>query len=100
MTIKNTGDVAGREVAQVYAAMKDSRYATPIFQLCGFASVELGSGEERTVDIRVPGYWLKAVNDEGERVDPDTSITLYVGGHQPDARSAELCGETCIALKL
>ncbi|MBQ4048134.1 MAG: glycoside hydrolase family 3 C-terminal domain-containing protein [Clostridia bacterium] len=100
VTIKNTGAVAGREVAQVYAAMKDSRYATPIFQLCGFASVELDAGEEKTVDICVPGYWLKAVNDAGERVDPDTSITLYVGGHQPDARSAELCGETCIALEL
>ncbi|MBR5519683.1 MAG: glycoside hydrolase family 3 C-terminal domain-containing protein, partial [Clostridia bacterium] len=89
-TVKNVGAVAGREVVQVYAAMKDSRYATPIFQLCGFASVELGAGEAKTVEIRVPSYWLKAVNDEGERVDPDTAITLYVGGHQPDARSREL----------
>ena len=100
VTIKNTGSIAGREVAQVYAAMKDSRYVTPIFQLCGFASVELEAGEAKTVDICVPGYWLKAVDDAGERVDPDTSITLYVGGHQPDARSAELCEEACIALEL
>ena len=94
--VTNTGKGVGREAVQVYAAMTDSRYATPKLQLCGVNSVTLQPGEAATVEIPVSAYWLKVVTDKGERVDPDGGITLYVGGHQPDARSRELGCADCL----
>ena len=32
--------------------------------------------------------------------EPDGGVTLYAGGHQPDARSRELCGTDCLERRL
>ena len=50
--------------------------------------------------LNVCKYWLKAVLADGSRVTPDGKITLSIGGHQPDKRSAELCGDTLVTLEL
>lgn len=100
VSVTNTGGVAGREVVQVYADMQDSRYPTPLRQLCGFASVMLQPGETAEVAVDLPGFWLKAVAEDGSRVTPDGGITLYVGGHQPDERSKELGCEDCLEWRM
>ena len=100
VTVKNTGACAGREVVQVYAAMKDSRCKVPHYQLCGVTSVELAAGESRTVTLPICDYWLKVVDNDGKRVTPDGGITLYVGGHQPDDRSRELGCTDCLSITL
>ena len=98
--ITNAGDMSGYERAQVYASYTDSRYATPHYQLCALKSVEISKGETAKVSFDIDRYWLKAVNDEGERVEPDGSIKLYVGGHQPDSVSNKLMGYECIELRV
>ncbi len=98
--ITNIGDMKGYERAQVYAKYTDSRYATPHFQLCALKSIELDKGETLRVTMDIDRYWLKAVNDEGERVEPDGKITLYIGGHQPDSVSNTLMGYECIELEI
>ena len=98
--ITNAGDMNGYERAQVYASYTDSRYATPHYQLCALKSVEISKGETAKVSFDIDRYWLKAVNDVGERVEPDGSIKLYVGGHQPDSVSNKLMGYECIALEI
>lgn len=100
VSVTNTGGCVGREVVQVYAAMRDSRYPTPQLQLCGFTSVTLQPGETARVAVELPAYWLKAVSDDGCRVEPDGGITLYVGGHQPDARSRELGCADCLEWRI
>lgn len=100
VSVTNTGGCAGREVVQVYAAMHDSRYPAPQLQLCGFTSVMLQPGETARVAVELPAYWLQVVSEEGSRVEPDGGITLYVGGHQPDARSRELGCADCLAWRL
>ena len=100
VSVTNTGGCVGREVVQVYAAMQDSRYPTPQLQLCGFTSVMLQPGETARVAVELPAYWLKAVSDDGSRVEPDGGITLYVGGHQPDARSRELGCADCLEWRI
>ena len=62
--------------------------------------VFLEAGESRVVTVSADRYWMKAVLADGSRVDPDGELTLYAGGHQPDAQSARLSGSACACLKL
>lgn len=96
ITVKNIGAVAGKEKVQVYASYRDSRTPTPLYQLCGLCCVELKPGEQKRIRIAIDSFWIQAVQADGTRVRPDGEIVLYVGGQQPDARSAELTGATCV----
>ncbi len=98
--VENIGSIKGREVVQAYAAYTDSRVATPHWQLCSVNSVVLEAGEKTEVNLDVDRYWVKAVTMDGERVDPDGKITLYIGGHQPDSVSDKLLGYSCLKIEL
>ena len=50
-TIKNTGDRAGAEVAQLYVSLESDTVFRPMRELKGFARVELAAGEEKEVVI-------------------------------------------------
>ena len=63
-------------------------------------AIELAPGESKTVELEIDRYWLKAVTEDGERVDPDGEIALYIGGHQPDAVSDKLTGYSCKKIAL
>ncbi len=98
--VRNAGDRAGTERVQVYASFTDSRTVTPHFQLCGIKALELKPGETKNVELEIDRYWLKAVTDDGERVEPDGELALYIGGHQPDSVSDRLTGYSCKKLEL
>ncbi len=98
--VTNAGKIKGVEKTQVYASFTDSRTATPHYQLCAIKSTELDAGEKATVTLDVDTYWLKAVIDDGSRVEPDGKIALYIGGHQPDAVSCKLTGYNCEKIEL
>lgn len=98
--VKNIGERAGFERVQAYASFTDSRTVTPHFQLCGVKAVELAAGESKNVELEIDRYWLKAVTDNGDRVDPDGAVALYIGGHQPDAVSNKLTGYSCEKIEL
>ncbi|MBE1878283.1 glycoside hydrolase family 3 C-terminal domain-containing protein [Myceligenerans pegani] len=72
-TLRNTGDRPGREVVQVYTGPRAPEVPHPRAQLAGFASVALGPGEERRVEIAVDS---RAV----EYYDPDAARWLCPGG--------------------
>ncbi len=98
--LKNTGDKDGFETVQAYATYTDSRTPTPRYQLCGLARCFLKAGEAVEREIAINRYWVSAVLENGERVQPDGEIRLYVGGHQPDGKSRELCGTECTEIKV
>lgn len=98
--VENTGSVSGDEIVQVYAAYTDSRTVTPHWQLCSLKTVHLNAGEHKKVELDIDRYWIKAVTTDGERVEPDGRISLYVGGHQPDSVSNSLIGYRCIKIDL
>lgn len=50
-TVKNTGDVAGYEIAQLYVADKESTIYRPVKELKGFKKVWLEPGESKEVEI-------------------------------------------------
>lgn len=51
--IKNTGDVDGAEVAQIYVADKESTIYRPVKELRGFKKVFLKAGEEKEVSVEL-----------------------------------------------
>lgn len=65
--IKNVGDVAGAEVAQIYVSDKESTIFRPAKELKGFTKVFLEPGEEKTVSIeldkRAFAYYNININD-------------------------------------
>ncbi|MBE6618142.1 MAG: glycoside hydrolase family 3 protein [Ruminococcaceae bacterium] len=100
VTVTNTGNRDGADKVQVYGKYTDSRTPTPRYQLCGVKKVHLAPGEATTVTLRVNKYWLSAVLEDGTRVVPDGALELYVGGHQPDEKSCELCGSRPVMIKV
>ena len=51
-TIKNTGNVSGTEIAQLYVGKSSETVFRPVRELKGFVRVELQPGEEKEVRIR------------------------------------------------
>mgnify|MGYP001391984371 FL=1 len=66
-TIKNTGDVAGSEIAQVYVAKPESKIFRAPKELKGFVKIHLEPGEEKKVtvelDDRAFAFWNTATED-------------------------------------
>lgn len=61
-TLKNTGEVKGKEVAQVYIAKKNSEIYRPKKELKGFVKVELEAGEEKRVEVKFDEYAFRYFN--------------------------------------
>ncbi len=100
VNVSNTGNADGRETVQAYAAYTDSRVATPHWQLCAVKPVVLKKGEKAEVTLDIDRYWVKAVDTEGKRVEPDGKITIFIGGHQPDNVSTNLLGYPCLEIEV
>ncbi len=66
-TVKNTGNVAGAEIAQLYVKDSESTLYRPEKELKGFKKVFLQPGEEKDVtislDSRAFAYYNVAIND-------------------------------------
>lgn len=52
--VKNTGNMKGDEVAQVYVHADDSNIKVPIRQLKRFERITLASGESKTLSFKIP----------------------------------------------
>lgn len=97
-SITNKGKIDAAATTQVYAHYTHSSIKTPTFQLCGLSTDTVKAGETIAAEIKIDRYWLKAVNDKGERVEPDGKIALYIGDHQPDKLSERLA--PCPTIKI
>jgi beta-glucosidase len=90
--VKNTGNMDGDEVVQVYIKNRKSLFKTPRFSLCGFKRISLRRGETQSVSFNIAPEAMRVISDCGERLIIPGELTLYVGGSQPDERSRELTG--------
>ncbi len=85
--LKNVGDRAGDEVAQVYFRHKHSAVAQPKLALCGFTRVNLGARETKQVAIEIPAknfrYWDTT---KKEYVIEPGAYELLIGAASDDIR--------------
>ena len=49
--VKNTGNLAGKEVVQLYVSDKNGTAGRPVKELKGFSKVSLAPGETKTVEF-------------------------------------------------
>ena len=65
--VTNTGDVAGKEVVQIYVSDRTGTEVRPLKELKGFEKVELEPGQKKTVtmelDYRSFAYYSTELND-------------------------------------
>ncbi len=100
VTVENTGSMAADEIVQAYIRPEGSEWAVPNHSLCAFARVSLAPGEKQRVTLVIPESAYEVVNGNGKRVRDTSRYTLFIGGSQPDARSAELTGSQPLKLEI
>ncbi|NLD02650.1 MAG: glycoside hydrolase family 3 protein, partial [Clostridiales bacterium] len=98
VTIRNEGSVDAEEIGQVYVKA-DSKDAPRNPRLSGFRRVALKAGEEKRVIIPLDHDLFTVIDNEGHKVQAQ-SAALYIGGSQPDERSAQLLGKAPLSLKI
>ena len=81
VTVTNTGDRPGDEVAQLYIHQRHGRASRPVRELKGFRRVHLGAGESHTIEFTIGPdelrYWNAAVKGY---VQDATTFDVWVGG--------------------
>ena len=89
--VKNTGKLAGDEVAELYLLPPASGNGglSPRVQLAGFQRVHLSPGESKKVSFTLAPRQLSEVDAQGGRAVQPGSYRISVGGAQPgDPRAA------------
>lgn len=93
--VKNTGETAGREVVQVYAAAPQGKLGQPARRLIGFAKTgEIAPGNTERVCVEIPKKLLASYDDSGVTghkscyVLEEGVYRIYVGANVRDARQA------------
>ena len=95
-TVINTGNVAGKEVVQVYVKVPQGKLGNPARKLIGFAKTqELNPGEKEELMIIIPKYDMASYDDSGVTGHKSCYVLeagtyeIFVGS---DVRSAESAG--------
>jgi beta-glucosidase len=96
--VENVGQRAGDEVVQLYLKHLDAAGVVPVHDLRGFRRIHLAAGESRRVSFELGTRDLSLVDDMGRRVLRPGRFRVTVGGGQPDPRSAELTGQSPLAI--
>lgn len=97
-TVKNVGAVDATETVQVYVRAAHSNM--PHGQLRHIVKLPLKAGEESTVTIHLSPDAFMLYNEKGEKELQKGRCTVFVGGMQPDPRSAKLTGKTVEKLEI
>ena len=81
--VKNTSEIKGVEIAEIYLGKSDSSVIRPKKVLCGFARIELAPGQKKKIsyELDVPPVYT----DEGYAVEGG-AYTVYIGSSVSDIR--------------
>jgi beta-glucosidase len=89
--VTNTGKVAGDEVVQLYLKFPDVPGA-PLRALRGFQRIHLAPGASQVVRFHLKRRDLSMVTEAGDRIVPQGTYTVAVGGGQPGTRAPSVSG--------
>jgi len=90
--VQNTGAMKGYEASLLFVSHEDKTLDVPNWSLKGINTHELQPGETAELKFRLTKPDLSVFDEAGREVYAPGKIDIYVGGSQPDKRSAELMG--------
>jgi beta-glucosidase len=93
VSVKNAGNYEAGETVQLYIKALDADANAPNWQLKGLAKVFAKPGQECQAGFELDAKDFGLYNDDGELVVGKGKYAVYLGGSQPDERSAELTGK-------
>ena len=86
--VTNTGDVAGKEVIQLYIGDNEASVARPVKELKGFRKIALEPGQKQTVTFEITPEMLKFFDaDKHEWVLEKGKFTAFIGAASDDIRT-------------
>lgn len=88
--LKNVGSFDGEEVVQLYIKDEKATVVVPHWSLRKTKRVYLKAGEEKQISLTIEPKMLTLVNENGESIFEKGSFKIFIGGSQPDERSANL----------
>ena len=89
VTIKNTGNYDGKEVAQLYIQDVSASLSRPVKELKGFELVEIKKGETKTVTFTLTDKELGFYNNNGEYLVEPGTFKVYVGTASDNVQETE-----------
>ncbi|MDF7810412.1 beta-glucosidase BglX [Hymenobacter sp. YC55] len=88
VTVQNTGNYDGEEVAQLYIRDMVGSISRPVKELKGFQKVMLKKGESRTLTFKLTTDDLKFYNNDLKFVSEPGDFQVFVGGNSRDVQTA------------
>ena len=89
VSVRNTGDVAGAEVVQLYISDPVASVERPAKELKGFRKVFLQPGESKTVTFEIPDSALSFFDAEQHKwVAEPGEFIAHVGSGSDDIRTS------------
>ena len=86
LDVKNVGDLAGKEVVQLYIDDVISSVVTPIIELKGFEKISLEPGEQKSVSFELTPHDLSLLNMAMERMVEPGTFDVMIGSSCKDIR--------------
>jgi beta-glucosidase len=88
-TVRNTGQVAGTEVVQLYIQILGASVEEPVRVLEGFQRVSLQPGESKQIKFPLGFSELSFINTRSERVVELAEYTVFIGGSSQATQAAK-----------
>ncbi len=89
VTVRNTGNVAGTEVVQLYVRIRGASVSEPVRMLEGFRRVTLQPGESKPVTFPLGFAELSFINAHSQRVVEPAHYRVFVGGSSTASHAAD-----------
>ena len=89
VTLTNTSNVAGKEVAQLYTQQMIGSITRPVKELKGFQKVALNAGESRKISFNISTDDLKFYNSNIKYVAEPGDFKIFIGGNSRDVTEAK-----------
>ncbi len=88
-TIKNTGNIAGYEVVQLYIHDILASVSQPVMQLKGFQRIHFNAGESKQITFTITPQMLSILNKDLQTVIEQGDFRIMIGASSRDIRLKE-----------
>ncbi|WP_439711249.1 glycoside hydrolase family 3 C-terminal domain-containing protein [Clostridium estertheticum] len=92
ITVKNIGQCESEETVQLYLKDVEASVLVPKYELKGIKKINLKPGQERQLEFELTPRQMALIDNDGNCILEPGVFEVFVGGSQPDDRSAELTG--------